>query len=553
MIKTVTLKFDEKGTPTPTEHLLSPITIVVGPNNSGKSLFLREIDKYCENPNRNTFHILAAASFVEMSDDFVVQTIKSKSRPNPNRLQDEVRYSLYNPTKGERVFQITMKQLLSWKKVLNANYFGHFLTMFISLLGGKERFNLTLDQASGDLKEAPSNTLKALFLDNSKREKVRSLLYDAFKKYFVIDPTSTGQLQIRISETPPPNDEVERGWNDLSIQFHKTADHISKFSDGFNAFTGLTMAAIAGEERVLLIDEPEAFLHPGLAANLGKSLAQIMTERSGNLIASTHSPHFVMGCIQSGRPITIIRLTYERNVATARVLPSDNVRELFRHPLLRSTGTIQALFYSSVIVTESDADRAFYNEINERLLAHKPEFAIENGLFLNAQNHQTIWTIVSPLRKMGIPAAAVLDLDVVQNGGSEFTKLLKACQFADSMHDTLATLRGRVVQIFESAKISLKAKNGIEGLPKHDRETVDSFLNLMAENGVFFVPCGELESWLPELGVESKGPEWLISVFNKMGSDPDDTGYLKPSSNGIWQFNKNISDWLSNPKRKGIN
>ncbi|WP_224369689.1 hypothetical protein [Hyalangium versicolor] len=54
-------------------------------------------------------------------------------------------------------------------------------------------------------------------------------------------------------------------------------------------------------------------------------------------------------------------------------------------------------------------------EINERLLAVKKGHRA--CAFLNAQNKQTIHRIISPLREMGIPAAAVVDLDVISKGG----------------------------------------------------------------------------------------------------------------------------------------
>jgi predicted ATP-dependent endonuclease of OLD family len=41
-------------------------------------------------------------------------------------------------------------------------------------------------------------------------------------------------------------------------------------SDGVRAFTGIITEVIAGDPNILLIDEPEAFLHPSLAYKLGK-------------------------------------------------------------------------------------------------------------------------------------------------------------------------------------------------------------------------------------------------------------------------------------------
>jgi hypothetical protein len=154
----------------------------------------------------------------------------------------------------------------------------------------------------------------------------------------------------------------------------------------------------------LLVDEPEAFLHPSLAAKLGNEVALAAVKNDKRGFASTHSPQFVMGCIQSGVPINIVRPS--AGIATARLLPSNEILELMKNPLLRSTGVLNGLFYEHVIITESDADRAFYQEVNERLLRHKPDWGVPNCLFLNSQNKQTIQTIMQPLRKLGIPAAA---------------------------------------------------------------------------------------------------------------------------------------------------
>src|SRR5207248_10030214 len=114
-----------------------------------------------------------------------------------------------------------------------------------------------------------------------------------------------------------------------------------------------------------------------------------------------------------GAPVNIIRLTYRGGVATARVLRNDDLLKLMRNPLLRSTGVLNGLFYEFVVVTESDSDRAFYQEINERLLRFNPELGIPNCLFLNAQNKQTVRSIIRPLRELGIPAAGIVDIDVL--------------------------------------------------------------------------------------------------------------------------------------------
>ena len=116
---------------------------------------------------------------------------------------------------------------------------------------------------------------------------------------------------------------------------------------------------MAGDPQILLMDEPEAFLHPALAFNMGFEIARSLSKTSKRMIVSTHSAQFLMGCIQSGIEMNVVRLTYRGGVPTARLLPSVELKRLMRNPLLRSTGIVSALFYENAVVTEGDADRAF--------------------------------------------------------------------------------------------------------------------------------------------------------------------------------------------------
>jgi hypothetical protein len=66
------------------------------------------------------------------------------------------------------------------------------------------------------------------------------------------------------------------------------------------------------------------------------------------------------------------------------------------------------------------------------------------------------------------------------------------------------------------------------------------------------VPNGELECWLPELEVGGHGPEWLTQVFAKMGTDPSDPAYKKPTQGGVWRFIQRVATWVADPRRKGM-
>lgn len=398
----------------------------------------------------------------------------------------------------------------------------------------------------------PQSSFQVLFGDNQKRGEVRRIISEAFGSYFVIDPTNLGQLRIRLAPRAPIDEMEERGIHEEAVAFHAAAQPVEEVSDGVKAFTGIITEVMAGDPRVLLIDEPEAFLHPALTFKLGLEVSQAALKSDKRLFVSTHSPTFVMGCIQSGAPVNIVRLTYRNRIATARVLPSAEILELMRNPLLRSTGVLSGLFYEFVVVTESDADRAFYEEVNERLLRLKPEWGIPNCLFINAQNKQTVPTILKPLRKLGIPAAGIVDVDVLKEGGTVWSTLLSGAFIPELSHQPLASQRAAIKQAMENTGKNMKRDGGLAILPAAEREAAQNLFDQLAAYGVFAVPGGELESWLKPLGATGHGPSWLVTVFERMGEDSSDTNYVKPQEGDVWEFLARVKAWLVDPARKGI-
>jgi hypothetical protein len=239
-------------------------------------------------------------------------------------------------------------------------------------------------------------------------------------------------------------------------------------------------------------------------------------------------------------------------VATARVLPSTEILELMRNPLLRSTGVLNGLFYEHVIVTESDADRAFYQETNERLLRYKAEWGIPNCLFLNSQGKHTLQTIMQPLRKLGIPTAGIVDVDIVKDTGAQWSGLMDGANIPQTSRQSLASLRTAIKQEIDATQLNMKKDGGIAILKGDPLEAAESLFRQLAEYGMFVVPGGELESWLKHLGATGHGPPWLIDIFTRMGEDSESPGYVKPTDGDVWQFLSKVKSWLVDPNRRGI-
>lgn len=548
MFKSITLKFTENSDLTlPADG----ITVFVGPNNSGKSLILREIER------ATTVHPFPADVSI-LRDYEVCWPAEDQLRTSLKKFVPFQRADLpvgnivlgrINPNGGREENQLSETALVRQCVSKSDKHWwaNHYLRWGIIRLDGRSRFNLTNDQQTGDLLSAPQNVLAHLFQDDAARTKARALIYEAFGMYFVVDPTNLGYLRIRLSQEEPTPDEQSLNLN--ARAFHRKAIHIKDASDGMQAYSGIITAVLSGEFHTILIDEPEAFLHPPLARKLGKHLAALVTERGASLFASTHSADFLMGCVQAARDVRVVRLEYSNGKSRGRVVDPDQLESLFKRPLMRSANVITSLFYDGVVVTESDNDRAFYAEIYHRLAGDISDFP--SILFVNAQNKQTIKDIVEPLRQFGVPAAAITDIDIIKEGGKVWTEWLKASQVPVPLQDGYGNQRASIKNCLERNGMDMKTEGGIDILNGADKDAASKFFDDLAEYGVFVVRRGELESWLKNLGIPGKKTDWTIKMLEKLGGDPDAAAYVRPADDDVWKFMKEIVAWIKNPARRG--
>jgi predicted ATPase len=546
MIKSIKLKFGSKTVKSELEVEVAPVTIIVGPNNVGKSKLLREIEMKAGRYNSlENFEILSDIDYcpVENPDQelqklFIPEPLNTGGLPSFGNHKTSVRI--------EKSKFLDILRNANQRKMEYSNYVVKLNLLFID---GISRLSLINPQPASDLQTLATTNFGILFKDNDKRYEVRRIIKEAFKKYFVIDPTAMGSLRIRLSNREPAYINEEKGLDNDAVEFHKKALDIVYTSDGIKAFTGIVIALVAEDSKVVFIDEPEAFLHPALATTLAKEMSAIAKRDLKNLIIATHSANILMGCIQSRVPINVIRLTYSSDVSTVRLLSNDKIIRMMRNPLLRSTGVLNGLFYDYVIVTEGDSDRAFYQEVNERLL--QIGRGISNCLFLNAQNKQTIHDIIRPLREMGIPTAGIVDIDIIKEGGSVWTNFLTAANISGPTINSTSHLRTVIKNKFED-KGDYKKLGGIELLDVSDKNSANDLFDQLDSYGLFTVRKGELESWLKELNINGYKKEWLIKVFEKMGEDPLSPEYLKPSTGDVWDFIEHVKIWFENSSRKGM-
>lgn len=561
MIDKIKLKFGASPTAAPLEFAVTPITIFVGPNYSGKSKLIREIGDLFQHGYATSERVIADDIQLRTYSVEEAHTLMSDFSLEPNLGEIVHPDHIFVGANGART-QVHVPAIVNALVNFNTlpdshggkqNLAGSILRHKTRILDGQGRIGLCNDQAMGDMLAPATTSFRQLWQDDILRAELREIVFDAFGEYLTIDPTNGGQLRLRLSQRAPTSLNEEQGLTLESRNFHSQSTLLSLASDGAKAFCGIMTEVMVGKPDLLLIDEPEAFLHPTLSFGLAKHVAKQMDGTNKRLFVSTHSPHFLMGCVASGVPVNVVRLTYRNRVATARILPNAELAQIMKVPLLRSSGVLSALFYENVVMTEGDTDRAFYQEINERLLnAGDANLGIPNCLFLNANGKDQIPTIMEPLRKFGIPVAGIYDLDFIKEGGAQSSSRLKAAGIPEGTRTGLNPTRVSIDTSLRQKNANYKRNGGLKLIDGAERETANLYSRTLAEYGVFLVPNGEVESWLSDLGMTGKSSAWLIPMFDRLGSDDTAVDYVRPSSGDIWEFLGSIRAWLLNPNRSGI-
>lgn len=555
-VRRLTFRAGSKPAAPPLSVEIPNVTVLVGPNNSGKSATLRELEAWCQGQNPE-FRVIASAELLipDTLADLTALMKQHEAPPPNNQMASPGHFWVSRPVvrRGESELheQVNEANLVNW---FNGQQLEPLRQVFVKLftlrLDGRTRFDLVDPKETGPLEAPPRNHLWALFVSDGSREKVRKFTDEAFGRHFVIDPTGMTLFRARLSDRKAENKAEEQALDATARSFHANAAHIPELGDGVRTSVGLVSAVMSVPHRILLIDEPEAFLHPTLARRVGTVLSATAREREASLIVATHSAEFLMGCIQATPDLRIIRLTYTSGTPTARSIEPAEIIGLMNDPLLRSANALRALFHRAVIVTEGDADRAFYEEVNFRLQQNSR--GIADALFMNAQNWQTIPRIVAPMRKLGIPAAAIFDFDVLMD--ENFHHIWPLLNLPAAQLTSLQAERNTIKGYLEAKTRAVCKAQGTAAFGGAELTEVTTFVNKMKEYGVFFVPVGELECWLNALGVQrtANKPKWITDMFTRMGANPAQADYVNAGNDDAWTFVEAIEGWINRPDRLGI-
>lgn len=316
--------------------------------------------------------------------------------------------------------------------------------------------------------------------------------------------------------------------------------------DGIKSFVGIILYLMIDHYRIFLIDEPESFLHPPQAKIMGEIIGQSLSEHQQAFI-STHSEDVVKGLLEvCPERVKMVRITRTDDVNDFSILGNDNFKKIWGDPLLRHSNIMASLFHKIVVLCESDSDCRLYSIIDGHLKQKEGYFS--ETLFIHCGGKQRMAKIVSSLKELNVDVRLIPDLDVLNDEtvfktitdafGISWEKLEKDYKIlisnlsngnvvkrADakaaieeilnrSKEFSLSNKESKEIQNIVKKKSiwdELK-KSGKRGIPHGDATLAFQRINeLLIQNGVYVVPVGELESFIPTIG--GHGSNWVNAVL----------------------------------------
>jgi len=539
---------------------LKNVTILVGPSNSGKSELLRNISMWLRQPlAESNMIILSKINDIELPNSDEIDSFLAEIGSKHNN-DDEIRVSIpvinyqykdMSDVPPDHVIKITelknsiQKGFPHFRKKIDSlsyndselNKFSRFLNMYSLMLDAKTRFTFVEDKAMGDLLAPALNYMVKLYHDDVAREEISKIMKDEFDNYFYLIPYK-GNIKILLDKKhlKDPKD-----LNEENINFFKNSKSISEFSDGTKAFLGMLLAINSITHKIILIDDPEAFLHPPLSKNLGRYFSKSAVDGNGSLFVSTHSVDFLMGCLEETKEITIIRLTYDGIKGTVSNISYNEISNIMRNPLLRSNNVLDALFHKFAIVVEGNSDRIFYNEINLKMLELNRAKAITDPIFINSIGKQVIHQIISPLKQIKIPAVSIYDFDIFderKNNKGLFNIILKTNNIAKKELEKYLNLQEEmqrfVIQNHKNGEPDPYRRIGASYFPENLRCDILRTMKELKQYGIFINPYGTLEKWLQTYEITGEKNEWLVKILDKI------MNISTMPSGDVWSFMQDI-------------
>jgi predicted ATPase len=526
------------------------IVVFVGPNNAGKSRALQDIiQKARDKKNEGIVIKDIEMSMAGTQDDLVDWLLRSsrKSSQDPS-----------NPVYTRLGASVNELQARAWWQNSSGG-FHQLASFFVYHLTTENRLTAANPAPNIALARAPrTNPIHYLQVDDSLESKISGYFNEAFGHDLIVHRCAGNEVPLHCGKKPTPQQDEDR----VSLGYLRELEKLPTLhsqGDGMRSFVGVLLHTLVIDHSVILIDEPEAFLHPPQARLMGQMLIkEVPSDRQ--LFIATHSGDFLKGLLDGNSPrVRIVRIQHKDMINPIKELDNPGVTRVWKDPILRYSNVLDGLFHSKVIICESDSDCRFYNAIMDALIEPNEKTRREHVMFLHCGGKARMPVVIRALRNLDVPVNVVSDFDLL-NSESPISEICEAMgigwteqredwalvkssidqkrpeldsvEVVREIQQLLATVQEKyfpkdtkkdIETVLRKASPWAHAKTiGKNFVPSGDPTVAcERLFRAFEEKGLFVVPVGELEGFCRSVG--NHGPKWVSEVLEKkdIAEDPE--------------------------------
>lgn len=580
MASSVKPRLTEAILTTPAQKIIpsANVTLIVGPNNAGKSAVLdgifQEITRDWRGSQANTSPVTEVRVETPTAEDFIAYVDQHAT------LREAGTHPPHNVTYRQPTYVFpsgpTIPIEYLHEAVQRTCHFGLLGQQVALLMSPEGRGSVLQSQQLVESMVMPDHSsthpMHMLWDDRDLEKMISKYMQRAFGEPLTVDRLSRGMVHLHIGSIDI--EEPRPGEKSAYLEELAKLPMLSAQGTGMQAFMGTLLTLATSPCSVALIDEPETFLHPPQARLLGEFAAEIAAGDGPQIIAATHSDDFVRGVIDASKQesdVTIIRLTRPSSTENhvAQIDP-DDIRDIYRDPLLRFSRILDGIFYKGVVLCEGASDCTYYSAVLGHLETVE-ERGASDLLFTHCSGKDPLGKAYKALNAAAVPAAVITDIDVLSDE-AKFSALFNIMggdfsQIKSRYNVLSSVLRGRAVHPRRSdvragfneviqretgekmSKADLGAlrtliksesgwsqikKNGVGGMGRGDHvKALEDIVSASRELGLFILTVGELEGF--HSNVTGAKPDWLRTVLERQLYTASDASALM----------RNVSNYIS--------
>jgi energy-coupling factor transporter ATP-binding protein EcfA2 len=486
------------------------ITVVVGANNAGKSTVLRQIAQKLQH---GSGHWVPGFPQV-VTHQSIRREVQSKNFLQWLSLNAKFVEGSFG---DESVFMRNGRQFslgtIAGYDTVNWDSLADLYPEFVFFADASSRLQQPLSNALRQTtNEAPSAPVHYFQDDRRLFKQLRDLSRRVFDVDLTLDDFGN-YISVRVGTvtTPIPRRDEPLGAFGDEVANLPTLD---SQGDGMRSFFGLVVPLMAAPPKIILVDEPEAFLHPPQARALGRILADIAYEKSVQVIAATHDKDFIAGLLSSKSPVSVVRLVRSGQSTRVATLSSTRLQQVWDDRNLRYTNILNGLFSKLVVVCESEQDCRFYEAAFDRYAEKYADddsvdtIPVDDILFVPSGGKSGFFALHSVLEDLAVPTATIADIDVLGDdailrpiatrGGLEWTDL----------QTSLRVLRSALTD----GKWATAKRSGDRAFTVDSLTAFNTLVSQFDSAGLTILRVGELEGFAPAF---PKDRAWLRAALEQ--------------------------------------